>query len=50
MCIIPDPQIYSEYAESIFTYVLCQFFEPQNWLNIHPNINQRIYELNPAFD
>ncbi|HAY5569162.1 TPA: M48 family metalloprotease [Escherichia coli] len=41
-------QIYSEYAESISHMCFANSLSPQNWLNIHPNINQRIYELNPA--
>lgn len=41
-------QIYSEYAEAISHMCFANSLSPQNWLNIHPNINQRIYELNPA--
>ncbi|MGE8539019.1 MAG: M48 family metalloprotease, partial [Acinetobacter sp.] len=41
-------QIYTEYAESISHMCFANSLSPQNWLNIHPNINQRIYELNPA--
>ncbi len=41
-------QIYSEYAESISHMCFANSLSPQNWLNIHPSINQRIYELNPA--
>lgn len=41
-------QIYSEYAESISHMCFANSLSPQNWLNIHPHINQRIYELNPA--
>jgi Zn-dependent protease with chaperone function len=41
-------QIYSEYAESLSHMCFANSLSPQNWLNIHPNINQRLYELNPA--
>lgn len=41
-------QIYSEYAESISHMCFANSLSPQNWLNIHPHIYQRIYELNPA--
>lgn len=41
-------QIYNEYAESISHMCFANSLGPQNWMNIHPNINQRIYELNPG--
>ncbi|WP_171478813.1 M48 family metalloprotease [Acinetobacter sp. RF14B] len=41
-------QIYSEYAESISHMCFANSLSQQNWLNIHPDINQRIYELNPG--
>lgn len=39
-------QIYSEYAESISHMCFANSLSPQNWMNIHPSIEQRIYELN----
>ena len=41
-------QIHSEYAESIAHMCFANSLSPQNWLNIHPSIEQRIYELNPG--
>ncbi len=41
-------QFYSEYAESISHMCFANALSPQNWLNIHPSIEQRIYELNPS--
>ena len=41
-------QIYSEYAESISHMCFANSLSPQNWMNIHPSIEQRIFELNPA--
>ncbi|ANF81548.1 peptidase M48 [Acinetobacter sp. NCu2D-2] len=41
-------QLYSEYAESISHMCFANSLSQQNWLNIHPSIEQRIYELNPA--
>ena len=41
-------QIYSEYAESISHMCFANSLSPQNWMNIHPSIEQRIYELNPG--
>ncbi|MCL6248171.1 M48 family metalloprotease [Acinetobacter sp. ANC 4945] len=41
-------QIHSEYAESISHMCFANSLSPQNWMNIHPNIEQRIFELNPA--
>lgn len=41
-------QIHSEYAESIAHMCFANSLSPQNWMNIHPSIEQRIYELNPG--
>ena len=41
-------QIYSEYAESFAHMCFANSLSPQNWLNIHPEIEERIYELNPG--
>jgi len=41
-------QIYSEYAESISHMCFANSLSPQNWMNIHPSIEKRIYELNPG--
>ncbi|KAB0653275.1 M48 family metalloprotease [Acinetobacter bohemicus] len=41
-------QIHSEYAESISHMCFANSLSPQNWMNIHPAIEQRIYELNPG--
>ena len=41
-------QIHSEYAESISHMCFANSLSPQNWMNIHPGIEQRIYELNPG--
>jgi len=41
-------QIHSEYAESISHMCFANSLSPQNWMNIHPSIEQRIYELNPG--
>lgn len=41
-------QIHSEYAESISHMCFANSLSPQNWMNIHPNIEQRIYEMNPS--
>lgn len=41
-------QIHSEYAESISHMCFANSLSQQNWLNIHPSIEQRIYEMNPS--
>ncbi|OAL81635.1 peptidase M48 [Acinetobacter sp. SFB] len=41
-------QIHSEYAESISHMCFANSLSPQNWMNIHPSIEQRIYEMNPG--
>ena len=41
-------QIHSEYSEAISHMCFANALGAQNWLNIHPTIEQRIYELNPA--
>ncbi|QOW50034.1 M48 family metalloprotease [Acinetobacter sp. YH12138] len=41
-------QIHSEYAESISHMCFANSLSPQNWMNIHPSIEQRIFELNPT--
>ncbi len=40
-------QIHSEYSESIAHMCFANSLSPQSWLNIHPGIHERIYELNP---
>lgn len=40
-------QIHSEYAESLSHMCFANSLSPQNWMNIHPSIEQRIYEMNP---
>ena len=41
-------QIHSEYSESISHMCFANSLSPQSWMNIHPSIEQRIYELNPG--
>ena len=41
-------QIHSEYAESISHMCFANALSPQNWMNIHPSVGQRIFELNPG--
>ncbi|MBL8322310.1 MAG: peptidase M48, partial [Acinetobacter sp.] len=41
-------QIHSEYAEAISHMCFANALSPQSWMNIHPKIAQRIFELNPA--
>ncbi|MDV2439117.1 M48 family metalloprotease [Acinetobacter gerneri] len=41
-------QIHSEYSESIAHMCFANSLSPQSWLNIHPSIEDRIYELNPS--
>lgn len=41
-------QIHSEYSESVAHMCFANSLSPQSWMNIHPNIEERIYELNPA--
>ncbi|MEX5444067.1 M48 family metalloprotease [Acinetobacter schindleri] len=41
-------QIHSQYAESISHMCFANSLSQQNWLNIHPSIEQRIYEMNPS--
>lgn len=41
-------QIHSEYSESIAHMCFANSLGPQSWLNIHPSIEDRIYELNPT--
>ena len=41
-------QIYSEYSESISHLCFANSLSPQSWLNIHPSIQQRIFQLNPS--
>jgi Zn-dependent protease with chaperone function len=41
-------KIYNTHAESISHMCFANSLGPQNWLNLHPEIEQRIYELNPA--
>lgn len=40
-------QIHSSYSESIAHMCFANSLSPQSWLNIHPNIERRIYRLNP---
>ncbi len=41
-------QIHSEYSESIAHMCFANSLSPQSWLNTHPSIEDRIYELNPT--
>lgn len=41
-------QIHSEYAESISHMCFANSLSPQNWMNVHPSIEQRIYALNSS--
>ena len=41
-------QIHSEYSESIAHMCFANSLSPQSWLNIHPSIEERLYELNPT--
>ena len=40
-------QIHSEYSEAISHMCFANSLSPQSWLNIHPSIQDRIYELSP---
>lgn len=41
-------QIHSEYSEAISHMCFANSLSPQSWLNIHPSVQDRIYELNPT--
>ncbi|WP_171503717.1 M48 family metalloprotease [Acinetobacter haemolyticus] len=41
-------QIHSAYSESISHMCFANSLSPQSWMNIHPSIKDRIYELNPT--
>ena len=41
-------QIHSEYSESIAHMCFANSLSPQSWMNIHPKIEERIFELNPT--
>lgn len=41
-------QIHSEYSEAIAHMCFANSLSPQSWLNIHPSIEDRIFELNPT--
>ncbi len=41
-------QIHSAYSESIAHMCFANSLSPQSWMNIHPSIRERIYELNPT--
>ena len=41
-------QIYSEYSEAISQMCYANSLSPQSWLNIHPSIQSRIFELDPT--
>lgn len=41
-------QIHSEYSEAISHMCFANSLSPQSWMNIHPSIRERIYELNPS--
>lgn len=41
-------QIHSEYSEAIAHMCFANSLSQQSWLNIHPSIEDRIYELNPT--
>ena len=40
-------KIYHEYAESIAHMCFANSLSMHNWMNVHPEIDRRIYELNP---
>ncbi|MEQ1111193.1 M48 family metalloprotease [Acinetobacter johnsonii] len=40
-------QIHSEYSESIAHMCFANSLSAQSWMNIHPSIEERIYEMNP---
>ena len=40
-------KIYHEYAESIAHMCFANSLSIHNWMNVHPEIDRRIYELNP---
>jgi Zn-dependent protease with chaperone function len=41
-------QIHSAYSESISHMCFANSLSPQSWMNIHPSIKARIFELNPT--
>ena len=41
-------QIYSEYSEAISQMCYANSLSPQSWLNIHPSIQVRLFELDPT--
>ncbi len=41
-------QIHSEFSESISHMCFANSLSPQSWMNIHPSIEARIFELDPA--
>lgn len=41
-------QIHSVYSEAISHMCFANSLSPQSWMNIHPSIRERIYELNPS--
>lgn len=41
-------QIHSSHSESIAHMCFANSLSPQSWLNIHPNIERRIYQLDPS--
>ncbi|MFT4021003.1 MAG: peptidase M48 [Acinetobacter sp.] len=41
-------QIHSAFSESIAHMCFANSLSPQSWLNIHPSIERRIYELDPT--
>lgn len=41
-------QIHSAYSESISHMCFANSLSPQSWMNIHPSIKNRIFELNPT--
>ncbi|WOE31718.1 MULTISPECIES: M48 family metalloprotease [unclassified Acinetobacter] len=41
-------QIYSEYSEEIAHMCYANSLRPQNWLNIHPSIDSRLFMLRPT--
>ncbi|WP_343596306.1 peptidase M48 [Acinetobacter sp.] len=41
-------QIHSPYSESIAHMCFANSLSPQSWLNIHPSIERRIYDLDPS--
>ncbi len=50
MCITRVRKFIVNMRNRFLICVLPTHLSPQNWMNIHPSIEQRIFELNPALD